>query len=110
MKKQTGRHKITFEDAGDIEAVALGQLGFGNLAIAEATGLSSGQIQYRLTKAKNLEELPKGKGFRSTWRDGTSEIARTVAQTYAPGLRRVIKKTLPKLIEHPTPETVNLNL
>lgn len=107
MKTQTGRHRITFQDLPDIETIALGQLGFSNAAISEATGLTSGQIQYRLTKAKKLAELPKGKGYRSTWRDGTSEIARTIAHAYAPGLRREIRRTLPTKIEHPTPEIVN---
>jgi hypothetical protein len=59
-----------------------------------------------LTKAKTLEGLPKGHGYRSQWRDGTSDLAREVMTRMVPQLRREVRASLPKLLQHPTPETV----
>lgn len=101
------RHKITFLDAEDIEAVALAQLGMSNEVIQERSSLSAGQIQYRLTKAKRAEGLPRGQGYRSQWRNGTSSIARDVMQGLLPGLRRDVKTALPKHFVKPPAEGAN---
>lgn len=101
------RHKVTFLDAADIEVVALAQLGFNNEAIQRHADLTDSQIQYRITKAKKAEGYAKGTGYRSTWRDGTSEVARNIASGVVPGLRRTIRQTLPKHFLHPPVQGAN---
>src|SRR5262252_4912459 len=107
IHKPTGnktRHTVNFLDPADVEAVALAQLGFNNEAIQRHANLTDSQIQYRLTKAKNAEGYAKGTGYRSTWRDGTSEVARSIANHYIPGLRKEVRRTLPTHFMHPPGE------
>src|SRR5215813_14837674 len=98
------RHKITFEDSDDIEAVALAQLGFSNKYIMENTKLTEHQINYRLTKGKIAEGYKKGIGYRSMWRNGTSRVAQEISDSVLPGLRRSVGRELPKYFTHPTPQ------
>ena len=104
--KKIARHRIDFEDAADLEAVVLAKLGFGNACIQQHAALSDGQIQYRLNKAKHLEGLPHGEGYRRQWREGKSPLARDVMEFMVPSVRKEMGKVLPALITHPTPETV----
>ncbi len=106
MKAQFARHKITFEDAQDIEAIALAQLGFSNKYIQSCTPLTECQITYRLTKGKLAEGLPKGQGYRTQFRNGTSSMARQVIEYMLPGIRRNVRKELPKHFVKPTAEVV----
>lgn len=106
MKAQFARHKITFEDSQDIEAVALAQLGFSNKFIQSCTPLTEHQINYRLTKGKTAEGLPKGQGYRSQFRNGTSAMARSIMEEMLPGIRRNVRKELPKHFVKPTAEVV----
>jgi hypothetical protein len=100
------RIKWTFERTEQLEMIALAQLGLGNEAIREETGLSNGEITYGLHKAKALEGYDSGHTYRSEWRRGTGKVVRQVMKTLAPSLRRDAKATLPPLIVHPTPEIV----
>jgi hypothetical protein len=100
------RHKITFEDAEDIEAIALAQMGFSNKFIKQSVSLSECQINYRLTKGKKAEGYEKGVGYRSMWRNGTSRLAQDMITTTLPGIRRKVGRDLPKHFVHPTPEVV----
>lgn len=103
------RHKIVFDRDTDIEAVVLAQLGYSTHLIKERTGLSDSQIVYRLGKAKRAEGLPVGEGFRTQWRAGTSTMARTILATYAPRMRREVRKTLPSKFVTPFPESRERN-
>lgn len=88
--------KITFNDPTDVEAVVLAQLGRSSAVIAahcpglvshEAKNVHS-RINYRLKIAAREFGLEKGRGFRSTWRDGTSPIAQEVTNQFLPKLRK----------------------
>lgn len=102
MRRQT----VTFELDEQIEAVALAQLGFSNAYIASKTGLGKGQIQYLLTKAKTAERYKSGVTYRSTYKDGTSAVARAVIKGWALTLKSNARQRLPKLFERPTAEVV----
>jgi len=72
------RQFVNFSRVEDIDVIVMAQLGRSTKAIQARTGLSAGQIQYRLTKAKKQDNLPVGIGYRVQWRDGTSALARRV--------------------------------
>ena len=63
------RHRITWQDPSDVAALVVASMGFSNKAVNHYTGLSNGQIYYRLRKA-NLQKA------RAEFRNGTSPIAR----------------------------------
>jgi hypothetical protein len=67
-------HTVVFAaDTDDEECVALAFLGHTTKAIAKATGLSEGQVHYRIGKAGLV-------GERSNYRSGKSEIAQLVVR------------------------------
>jgi hypothetical protein len=74
QKGTMSKHSITFAPSSDeIEVVVRGELGHYTRAIARATGLSESQVQYRLTKAGVL---------RRTYREGGSQISRSVLRAF----------------------------
>lgn len=106
MSGKLARHKITFEDAQDIEVVALAQLGFSTKFIMSCTPLSEHQISYRLNKGKVAQGYEKGHTYRSEWRNGTGKVAQSMMATLLPGLRKNVSKDLPKFFVKPTAEVV----
>jgi len=106
--KKLARHLVNFESATDLEAVVLARLGLSTNFIKEQTGLSGGQISYRLRKGKDLEGYGKGHTYRSEWRNGTGHLVRDAITMMVPVLRKEAKATLPKLVQHPTPEVSNV--
>jgi hypothetical protein len=56
-------------NAIDLRVLSLGALGFGNYCIGKLTGLTNGQINYRLRK---------GETKRSSYREGRSTSAQIV--------------------------------
>ena len=97
---------ITFETFFDADAVAWAKLGDSNKAIMKAPGLTSGQITYRLSKAKGLEGNKSG--YRVAWRNGESQEFMKVAKDMLKVIRVDIQRRLPVLIEHPEPKIVNV--
>lgn len=98
LKNSTLRRPITFLKSKDIEVVVLAQLGAANNYIAQRTGLSPGQVQYRLTKAKNAEGYAPYTSYRTEWRNGASAIYRDVARTFLRPMKAEVKDTLPQLV------------
>jgi hypothetical protein len=97
---------ITFEDGADQEALVMAQLGQGNRHIEATTGLTSGQITYRLHKAKTTDGSKYG--YRVQWRRGESPYFKQIFMDYAGILAKEIeRKITPKLV-HPTPKIVKL--
>ncbi len=80
------RHVDFFTEQSDFEVALLGSLGFGTDYIAAKTGLSAGQVVYRLHKAHVK---------RSDYRAGTSPVARAMLQNAkrlsAPLVRRELQ-------------------
>jgi hypothetical protein len=52
-------------------------------------------VTYRLTKAKLADGLPRGVGYRTEWRDGTSPLAEKVKGMVLGRLRRDALRRLP---------------
>ena len=100
------RHQITFETGLDQDALVLAKLGMGNRFIRLKTGLSDGQITYRLTKAKQAEE--NDHGYRVDWRNGNSPLLSRVLRDYAGILVREIERKVVPKIAHPTPKIVKI--
>jgi hypothetical protein len=87
--------RVTFTlSSADLETVVLAKLGLGTAAIGRDTGLTPCQIRYRLTKAKLVDGLPAGKGYISTYRDGTSWVARQVRRHFLRVVRTRTHKSL----------------
>ena len=74
----------------DFRAVLLGSMGFSNDYIQRETGLSIGQVQYRLRKAKVR---------LGDYRDGTNPAARQVLITAQDQVGTKLKTDLEKLEE-----------
>jgi hypothetical protein len=98
--------RVTFEHIREIDCICLAKLGMSNLAIKSETGLSDGQISYRLRKGKLLEEMPKGVTYRSDWRNGTGPVVRSVRDYMIGGLRNQTRDTLIPLVRKPVKATV----
>ena len=79
-------HFINFRDETDLEAVVLGACGLSTKAIMEKTGLSPGQVGYRLHKADV---------HRSDYRNGTGMVWRYLEKTVAPKIRNRLHYELP---------------
>jgi DNA-binding NarL/FixJ family response regulator len=83
-------HVVVFKSNSMEETVAaMAQFGQTTKAIAERTGLSPAQVQYRVSKAQNT----MGTRFRSDFRN-YSEMAQTVMKTHMGTARNVIQKNV----------------
>jgi hypothetical protein len=102
------RHTVTFEEIDRSTAVALADSGICDDVIAERTGLTKGQIAYALTKGARLQEFEKGKSWRWRHRHGVSYGAKMLLRQVVPQVREKIQRTLPKKIDRPTPQVVEL--
>jgi hypothetical protein len=104
MKRKT--HLITFEAISDQQALILAKLGQGNRFIELETGLTSGQITYRLNKAKATEG--NDHGYRVNWRNGNSPMLQRILKDYSGILAKEIEKKVVRVLVHPEPKTVVL--
>lgn len=93
------RHRITYELETDIVTVALASMGRSTKQIQRATGLSASQITYRLAKAKRGEGMSEG--YRTAWRNGTSETARLIEETFLGSVKDHVADVLPPLFKRP---------
>lgn len=83
-------HVVVFKSSSMEETVAaMAQFGQTTKAIAERTGLSAAQVQYRVSKAQNT----MGIRFRSSFRN-YSDMAKLVMQTHMGAARNVIQKNV----------------
>jgi hypothetical protein len=99
---KTQRHRITYTDDDELEAVTLAQFGQSTEHIQRETGLTQCQIGYRLTKAKKGEGLPAGQGYRTQWRNGTSPLYKQIARQFKSTQKRRNRKVLPpKFVKQP---------
>jgi hypothetical protein len=78
-------NRIDWMNDDDLKCAIMGAMGFSSQYISEETGLSSGQIQYRLNK---------GSIKRKDYRNGKSDMAARVIERMTPGSGRVIRQTL----------------
>jgi hypothetical protein len=99
---RNSKHKITFSDDGDAEALARAMLGRGNKFITQKTGLTDGQITYRLGKAKRI--LGLNYGFRAGWSNGRSYWAKMVESDMLAIIKREVQAKLPPQISHLKPQ------
>jgi hypothetical protein len=99
--------KVTFAAFSDAEALALAMLGQTDAVIIRSTGLTKGQISYRLKKAKNLEHLAHG--YRVRWRNGESDICQKIKKDLLSVIRADIQKTMPVQIAKPEVKTVKVH-
>lgn len=104
--KKIPRPQITFEVGSDQDALVMAKLGMGNRFIRLKTGLSDGQITYRLTKAKQAEE--NDHGYRVDWRNGNSPLLSRILRDYAGVIRREIERKIVPRIVHATPKTIRV--
>lgn len=102
---KTKVRKTVLQDQDTIEAVCLASLGKGNTVLRERYGLhlSDGQLQYRLTRAKNLAGYDKGDGFRKRWREGRSEFEDLV-KAVMPAMRETYDHNILAQLEKPAPK------
>lgn len=82
MAKKKQRHVIRFTESEEIEVVVMGELGFSTQAIADETGLSKGQVLYRLRLAQVK---------RADYRNGKSDTAERVLDTMRRPLEQHVK-------------------
>lgn len=103
LKRHT-RHKIVYDGSivGDIEVVMLAMSGMTTKAIAQETGLSPTQVQYRISKAQRGEGLEIG--YRAQWRSGSSPWLKQFRRVVQPAMAHHIKTTLPKKFTTPPVE------
>lgn len=78
------RKLVNWSSDEDLQCAILAALGFSTQHIMEQTGLSAGQISYRLRK---------GVIKRADYRNGTSAMAQRVMENVIPS-NKVIKSTL----------------
>lgn len=97
---KTQKHLITFSNisSDEVEAVALAKAGRSTRRIAAVTGLTVAQVNYRVTKAKKLDGFKRGHGYRTAWKDGTSEEARAYDSMFMPQIKaRTVRSLAPKI-------------
>lgn len=102
--RAVGRHQIVY-DGGveeDVTVVMMAMAGLTTAAIAQATGLTMSQVQYRISKAQWAEGVAVG--YRAQWRAGTSSLFQRFQKTVAPSLRRHVQQELPKFFAKPAME------
>jgi len=80
-RTQPRRVDFYFE-AQDFQVVMLGSLGFSNLAICDITGLTVGQVMYRLMKTERGKRTGE-RSSRMKYRNGDGDIAKAVLTTVA---------------------------
>lgn len=99
MKATTNpRHKVTFAGYSDAQCVALAMLGQSTRTIQRETKLTPSQIQYRLTKAKNVEGNKNG--YRVAWRNGDSPVVQKIKNDMLSVIRRDVQARIPQRLEH----------
>lgn len=101
------RHQITFEGIRDQQALLRAKIGIGNREIARITGLTDNQINYRLAKAKRMEE--KDEGYRVAWRHGNNPLVDRILRDYSKIMIKEIERKIVARIIHPTPKVITIN-
>ena len=104
MKRQS--QLITFANKKDAETVAMGLLGQSDVSIGRRSKYGDGRINYRLAKWQRIKGL-KG-GLRKAFRNGESPLAKRLLADMVSVIAADIQRDTPKLIVHPTPETVRI--
>jgi hypothetical protein len=84
--------RINFFAGADLHCCRLGSMGFGTRAIAEATGLSEGQVGYRLRL---------GQIKRSDYRNGKSAVAQKLLRYTKASLTPLIERQLVRALKAP---------
>lgn len=80
------------------DAIDLATVGLSTQEISRRTGLSQGQIQYRLRTHKQVTDMERG--LRAQWRSGDSPILDRILHDYHSVLRMDWeRKFLPRIIE-----------
>jgi len=100
--KRINKNIITFQAGDDYIALALAKRGMSNRAIRARTSLSNNQINYRLHRAKTVEDLDWG--YRVAFRNGVSPLAQQVIRDTEAVVRADIMRNVVEVIIHPTPE------
>ena len=96
---QSTRHIGLLSNREDFACVILASLGHSNHAITRATGLTTGQISYRLKRAK--EVLSKARMTRAAFRDGRSPFSRTLVEAAA---KQIAPRLITRLRALPAPK------
>lgn len=93
--EKRSHHVGLLSNQHDYECIVLAALGHTNYAITRATGLSTGQISYRLAKARaTMEKLNM---TRWGWRNGLSPLSKAVVEAAARRVAPTITKALRQL-------------
>ncbi len=104
-KKLQRRIKVDFTREQDQDAIAMASAGQSNQSIVINTGLTTGQVNYRVKRDRVLMERdkdPNFKGLRYEWRSGRSPLFRQFMEDYRAVLRADVRARLtPKLIHPP---------
>jgi len=77
------RNTITYDADADFKCLMLGKFGFSSRGIGSRTGLSMGQVNYRL-KQLGIKRKP--------YRDGDSEEAQKVIAAVAPSVEEALRR------------------
>jgi len=95
------RNVITFEDLLSNKAAAMAENGICDECIMEHTGLTAGQVSYRLQKGARAYGFEKGKSWRWRYRHGKGP-AFLAAMEFSVARSQVrIRRELPKKFAHP---------
>jgi len=97
------RHLITFKDLIDNKALAMAECGICDETIAKYTGLTTGQISYRLTKGARGYGFEKGKSWRWRYRHGQGQGFNATMEYAVQKAQIRIRRELPKKFAKPEP-------
>jgi hypothetical protein len=84
------RRRITWQDPNDVRALVIASMGFTNHLVKHYSGLSDGQIYYRLKLAgmtKNRQQFRNGEGPYA------KEFIRVAAPKFETRVERSLRKT-----------------
>lgn len=106
LQKLQHRLKVTFERDSDTDAVLVAMVGQGYAVSSKESGLSDGQVAYRMKLAREIYKMPKGVGFAQEYRQGRSQLAQQIRAEVMPAIRGMVMARLVKARRHPTPKIV----
>jgi len=107
LQKIQHRLKVTFDgDIGAVDAVCCAMIGQGYGQSMLESGLSYGEVAYRMAIARKAYKLPKRIGFARLYHQGKGKMAEQIRKEVIPAIRATVMERLVAFRRHPTPKIV----
>jgi len=92
--RTTAPRKVNFFDfESDFQCPLLAAIGLSTSAIAEITGLTDGQVMYRIMKFEDATRRKNERTSRYKYRNGKGEVAQALIHTVT-GIKSPVKKLI----------------